>query len=73
MEYEAAVTNLVEYAPHLVTIDKMRVRRFKDGLRYEIKKIIRLFVLPTYVDVLDRAIIVEQYKIEKRKHFENKK
>ncbi|GFS32073.1 hypothetical protein Acr_00g0020670 [Actinidia rufa] len=72
-EYEAAFTNLAEYAPHLVAIDEMRARRFKDGLRYEIKRVIWPLVLPTYADVPDRAIIVEQDKLEKRKYFDNKK
>ncbi|GFS30298.1 hypothetical protein Acr_00g0011230 [Actinidia rufa] len=62
-EYEAAFTNLAEYAPHLVATDEMRARRFEDGLRYEIKRVIRPLVLPTYADVLDRAIIVEQDEI----------
>ncbi|GFZ17079.1 hypothetical protein Acr_26g0003490 [Actinidia rufa] len=57
-DYEAAFTNLAEYAPHLVATDEMRARRFEDGLRYEIKRVIRPLVLPTYADVLDRAIIV---------------
>ena len=72
-EYEAAFTNLAEYAPHLVSTDEMRARRFEDGLRYEIKRVIRPLVLPTYADVLDRAIIVEQDEMEKRKYFDNKK
>ncbi|GFY85513.1 hypothetical protein Acr_04g0002510 [Actinidia rufa] len=72
-EYEAAFTNLAEYAPHLVATDEMRARRFEDGLRYEIKRVIRPLVLPTYADVLDRAIIVEQDEMEKRKYFDSKK
>ncbi|GFY91063.1 hypothetical protein Acr_07g0012590 [Actinidia rufa] len=72
-EYEAAFTNLAEYAPHLVATDEMRARRFEDGLRYEIKRVIRPLVLPTYADVLDRTIIVEQDEMEKRKYFDSKK
>ncbi|GFZ21098.1 hypothetical protein Acr_29g0002600 [Actinidia rufa] len=72
-DYEAAFTNLAEYAPHLVAIDEMRARRFEDGLRYEIKRVIRPLVLPTYADVLDRAIIVEQDKIEKMNGSHQKK
>ena len=40
MEYEEAFTNLAEYAPHLVTTDEMRERRFEDGLKYKIKRVI---------------------------------
>ncbi|GFS43783.1 hypothetical protein Acr_00g0086900 [Actinidia rufa] len=72
-DYEAAFTNLAEYAPHLVATDEMSARRFEDGLRYEIKRVIRPLVLPTYADVLDHAIIVEQDEIEKRKYFDSKK
>ena len=71
-EYKEAFTNLVEDAPHLVSIDEMRVRRFEDGFRYEIKRVIRSLVLPTYANVLDRAIIVEKNEMEK-KYFDNKK
>ncbi|GFS35508.1 hypothetical protein Acr_00g0040270 [Actinidia rufa] len=59
-DYEGSFTNLAEYAPHLVATDEMRARRFEDGLRHEIKRVIRPLVLPTYAEVLDRAIIVEQ-------------
>ena len=72
-EYKEAFTNLVEYAPHLVATDKMRARRFEDELKYKIKRVICLLVLPTYADVLDCAIIVEQYEMEKRKYFDNKR
>ncbi|GFY85818.1 hypothetical protein Acr_04g0005560 [Actinidia rufa] len=72
-EYEAAFTNLAEYVPHLVATDEMRARRFEDGLRYEIKRVIRPLVLPTYADVLDRAIIVEQDEMEEEKYFDSKK
>ncbi|XP_057495648.1 uncharacterized protein LOC130780643 [Actinidia eriantha] len=72
-EYEAAFTNLVEYSPYLVATDEMKAKRFEDGLRYEIKRVIQPLVLPTYADVLDCTIIVEQDKMEKRKYFDNKK
>ncbi|XP_057481977.1 uncharacterized protein LOC130768887 [Actinidia eriantha] len=68
-DYEGSFTNLTEYAPHLVTTDEMRVRRFEDGLRHEIRRAIWPLVLPTYADVLDRAIIVEQDEIERKKYF----
>ncbi|GFY85279.1 hypothetical protein Acr_04g0000170 [Actinidia rufa] len=65
-EYEAALTNLVEYAPHLVATDEIRARRFEEGLRYKIKRVVRPMVLPTYTEVLDRAIIVEQDEDERK-------
>ncbi|GFS46014.1 hypothetical protein Acr_00g0099590 [Actinidia rufa] len=50
VDYEGAFTNLAEYAPHLVATDEMRARRFEDGLRHEIKRVIRPLVLPTYAE-----------------------
>ncbi|GFZ19748.1 hypothetical protein Acr_28g0004530 [Actinidia rufa] len=54
-EYEAHIHKLAEYAPHLVATDEMRARRFKDGLRYEIKRGYAISICPTYVDSLDRS------------------
>ena len=73
VEYEASFTNLVEYAPHLVAIDEMRAHRFKDGQRHEIKRAIRPLVLPTFVEVLDRAIIVEQDETKRKIYFDSKR
>ncbi|GFY89249.1 hypothetical protein Acr_06g0011890 [Actinidia rufa] len=72
-DYEGSFTNLAKYAPYLVATDKMRARRFEDGLRHEIKRVIRPLVLPTYAEVLDRAIIVEQDEIERKKYFDSKR
>ncbi|GFY97147.1 hypothetical protein Acr_11g0014530 [Actinidia rufa] len=72
-DYEGSFTNLAEYAPHLVATDEMRARRFEDGLRHEIKRVIRPLVLPTYTEVLDRAIIVEQDEVERKKYFDSKR
>ena len=59
VDYEGSFTNLAKCAPHLVAIDEIRARRFEDRLRHEIRRAIRPLVLPTYTDVIDRAIIVE--------------
>ncbi|GFZ17217.1 hypothetical protein Acr_26g0004870 [Actinidia rufa] len=72
-DYEGSFTNLAEYAPHLVATDEMQARIFEDGLRHEIKRVIRPLVLPTYAEVLDRAIIVEQDEIERKKYFDSKR
>ena len=60
VEYEASFINLANYALHLVATYEMRVQIFEDGLRYEIKRVIRPLILLTYEVVLDRAIIVQQ-------------
>ncbi|XP_057497360.1 uncharacterized protein LOC130782078 [Actinidia eriantha] len=51
----------------------MRARRFEDELRHEIRRAIRPLVLPTYAEVLDRAIIVQQDEIERKKYFDSKR
>ncbi|GFY87338.1 hypothetical protein Acr_05g0009770 [Actinidia rufa] len=71
--YERSFTNLAEYAPYLVVTDEMRVQRFEDGLRHDIRRAIRPLVLLTYTDVLDRAIIVEHDEIERKKYFDSKR
>ncbi|GFY85467.1 hypothetical protein Acr_04g0002050 [Actinidia rufa] len=53
--------------------DEMRAQRFEDGLRHEIRRAIRPLVLPTYADVIDMAIIVEQDEIERKKYFDSKR
>ncbi|XP_057461073.1 uncharacterized protein LOC130751473 [Actinidia eriantha] len=73
VDYKGSFTNLTEYAPYLVATDEMRARRFEDGLRHEIMRAIRSLVLPTYADVLDRTIIVEQDEIERKKYFDSKR
>ena len=73
VDYEGSFTNLDEYALYLVAIDEMRTRRIEDGLRHEIRKAIRPLVLVTYADVLDRATIVEQDGIERKKYFNIKR
>ena len=40
VDYEEALINLEEYAPHLIAMDKMRARRFEYRLKYEIKRVI---------------------------------
>ncbi|KAF7142831.1 hypothetical protein RHSIM_Rhsim05G0110500 [Rhododendron simsii] len=66
--YEAEFTNLAEYAPHMVADENKKARKFEDGLKYEIRKVVRPMRLPTYADVVDRALLVEQ-EIEESKRF----
>ena len=72
-EYEADFTNLAVYAPYLVANDEMKARKFEEGLKHEIRKIVRPFQLPTYAEVLDRAILVEQDVEESRRFNERKR
>ena len=50
----------------------MRARHFEEGLRYEIKRVVRPMVLPMYADVLGRAIIVEQDEEERKRYQDHK-
>ena len=40
MEYKEAFINLAEYFPYLVAINETKARRFEDGLRHKIKRVI---------------------------------
>ena len=44
-EYDAEFTNLAEYAPYLISNDEMKAHRFEDGLKPEVRKIIRPLIL----------------------------
>ncbi|XP_028097058.1 uncharacterized protein LOC114296928 [Camellia sinensis] len=58
-EYEAKFTKLAHYAPHMVDTDYKKDRKFEGGLNVEILDRINVLKLLEYVDVLNRAIIVE--------------
>ncbi|XP_028117390.1 uncharacterized protein LOC114315013 [Camellia sinensis] len=60
-EYEAQFTKLACFAPHMVDTDYKKARQFEGGLRDPILDKINVLKLPTYVDVLDRALIAERY------------
>ncbi|KAH7839539.1 hypothetical protein Vadar_005460 [Vaccinium darrowii] len=72
-EYEAEFTNLAQYAPHMVATENMKARKFEDGLKPEIRKVVRPMRLPTYAEVVDRALIIEQENEESRRLFESRK
>ncbi|KAI8563814.1 hypothetical protein RHMOL_Rhmol03G0138300 [Rhododendron molle] len=69
--YEAEFTNLAEYASHIVADENKKARKFEDGLKYEIRKVVRPMRLPTYADVVDRALLVEQEIQESKKFTKN--
>ena len=51
----------------------MRARHFEEGLQYEIKRVVRPMVLPTYAEVLDRVIIVEQDEEDRKRYQDHKR
>ncbi|XP_028107488.1 uncharacterized protein LOC114306447 [Camellia sinensis] len=58
-EYEAQFAELARFAPHMVDTDYKKARKFEGGLRSAILDRVNMLKLPTYVDVLERAVIAE--------------
>ncbi|XP_028104481.1 uncharacterized protein LOC114303546 [Camellia sinensis] len=58
-EYDAQFAELARFAPHMVDTDYKKARKFEGGLRSSILDQVNMLKLPTYVDVLERAIIAE--------------
>ncbi|XP_028051275.1 uncharacterized protein LOC114255933 [Camellia sinensis] len=58
-EYEAQFAKLARFAPHMVDTDYKKARKFEGGLRTAILDQVNMLKLPTYVDVLERVVIVE--------------
>ena len=59
VEYEAQFSELARYAPHMVDSDYKKARELEGGLWNSILDEINVLKLPTYVDVLERAIVAE--------------
>ncbi|XP_028076107.1 uncharacterized protein LOC114278282 [Camellia sinensis] len=58
-EYEAQFAELAQFAPHMVDTDYKKARKFQGGLWSAILDKVNMLKLPTYVDVLERAVIAE--------------
>ncbi|XP_028098905.1 uncharacterized protein LOC114298516 [Camellia sinensis] len=58
-EYEAQFAKLAQFAPHMVDTNYKKARKFEGGLRNAILDRINVLKLPTYVDVLERAVMAE--------------
>ncbi|XP_028058061.1 uncharacterized protein LOC114261934 [Camellia sinensis] len=58
-EYEAQFAELARFAPHMVDTDYKKACKFEGGLRSAILDKVNMLKLPTYVDVLERAVIAE--------------
>ncbi|XP_028080958.1 uncharacterized protein LOC114282475 [Camellia sinensis] len=69
-EYEAQFTELAHFAPHMVDADYKKARQFEGGLRDPILDKINVLKLPTYVDVLGRALIAERNVTNRKQNFE---
>ncbi|XP_028099061.1 uncharacterized protein LOC114298656 [Camellia sinensis] len=58
-EYEAQFGELARFAPHMVDMDYKKAHKFERGLRNAILDRVNMLKLPTYVDVLERAVIAK--------------
>ncbi|XP_028108498.1 uncharacterized protein LOC114307306 [Camellia sinensis] len=58
-EYEAKFTELARFTPHMVDTNYKKARKFEDGLDLDILDRVAVLNLPTYVNVLDRALMAE--------------
>ncbi|XP_028059685.1 uncharacterized protein LOC114263367 [Camellia sinensis] len=58
-EYEAKFTELARFAPHMVDTDYKKPRKFEGGLDLEVFDRVGVLKLPTYVEMLDRALMAE--------------
>ncbi|XP_028099393.1 uncharacterized protein LOC114298942 [Camellia sinensis] len=58
-KYEAKFTELARFAPHMVDTDYKKARKSENGFRNDILERVNVLNLPTYVDVLDRALMSE--------------
>ncbi|XP_028102912.1 uncharacterized protein LOC114302132 [Camellia sinensis] len=58
-EYEAQFAELAQFAPHMVDTDYKKAQKFEGGLWGAILDRVNMLKLPTYVEVLERAVIAE--------------
>ncbi|KAF7127442.1 hypothetical protein RHSIM_Rhsim11G0091100 [Rhododendron simsii] len=58
-EYDKAFTDLSQFAPHMISTENLKARRFEEGLKDGLRKPIKMLRLPTYTDVLNVALMSE--------------
>ncbi|GFS42479.1 hypothetical protein Acr_00g0080050 [Actinidia rufa] len=58
--YNAKFMELSRYAPHIVSTESRKARRFEAGLRWNIKNKVEILRLPTHQEVLHAALIAEE-------------
>ncbi|XP_028063710.1 uncharacterized protein LOC114266947, partial [Camellia sinensis] len=58
-KYEAKCIELARFSLHMVGTDYKKAQKFEEGLDLEIFDRVAVFKLPTYVEVLDRALMAE--------------
>ena len=56
LDYDTKFNQLVRYAPHMVIIENMKVKRFANDLEEYVFGVVPLTRTSTYSDVLDTAL-----------------
>ncbi|XP_028099455.1 uncharacterized protein LOC114298985 [Camellia sinensis] len=65
-EYKAKFTELARFASHMVDTEYKKAQKFESGLDLEILDRIGVLNLPTYVNVLDMALMAETILVAKK-------
>ncbi|XP_056170519.1 uncharacterized protein LOC130138937 [Syzygium oleosum] len=65
MDYAGRFNQLSRFAKHYVDDEELKAEHFQRGLRLNIRSKLAPLELATYKDVLERAIKVERYKLER--------
>ena len=73
VEYNVKFMELSRYAPHIVSTESRKVRKFEAVLRWNMKNKVNILRLPTHQEVLQRALIAEGSLNEMSQFWENKK
>ncbi|KAF7141664.1 hypothetical protein RHSIM_Rhsim06G0042800 [Rhododendron simsii] len=72
-EYAAKFTRLSRFATYVVDTEDKKARKFEGGLKDDFKTKVKLLKLPTYAEVLDRALILENDEKELAKRRDHKR
>ncbi|KAF7126331.1 hypothetical protein RHSIM_Rhsim11G0030500 [Rhododendron simsii] len=67
-EYDKAFTDLSQFAPHMISTENLKARRFEEGLKDGLREPIKMLRLPTYTDVLNVPLMSEIDKKKQRRH-----
>ncbi|KAK2977808.1 hypothetical protein RJ640_006300 [Escallonia rubra] len=72
-DYEARFARLSRFATHVIDTKERRATRFKNGLKYGIRKFLTAMTLNTYGQVLDKAQRVEKDVEAGRKYYRDQR
>ena len=66
LEYDTKFNQLARYAPHMVVTDNMKAKRFANGLKECLYRVVPLTKTSTYSDVLDTTLRFEAQANERQ-------